>query len=36
MDNNLVFPEYYVHSMNTEGKKNIIYYIENYKKSLAR
>ena len=35
IDNNLTFPEYYVHSMNVEGKKNIISYIENYKKSLV-
>ena len=28
------FPEYYVHTMNSIGKDNIIQYIENYKKNL--
>jgi hypothetical protein len=27
------FPDYYVHSMNVVGRKNIISYVENYKKS---
>jgi len=30
--NNVKFPEYYVHSWNKVGAKNIITYIENYKK----
>lgn len=32
MDNNLKLPEYYVHSMNPAGARNIISYLENYKK----
>lgn len=31
-DNNLKFPEYYIHSMNPTGVNNIRTYIENYKK----
>jgi len=31
-DNGIKYPEYYVHSMNPTGTKNIISYIENYKK----
>jgi hypothetical protein len=31
-DNNIKFPEYYVHSWNKIGSDNIINYIENYKK----
>jgi hypothetical protein len=34
MKNNLKFPDYYIHSMNTVGKENIISYIENYKKHV--
>ena len=34
MDNNIDPPEYLVHSMNPEGKKNIIFLIENYKRFL--
>lgn len=33
MNNNLEFPEYQVHSMNSIGGKNIRSYIESYKKS---
>ncbi len=31
--NNLSIPDYYVHSHNDNGKKNIISYLESYKKS---
>lgn len=31
-DNNIKFPDYFVHSMNPTGKQNITTYIENYKK----
>ena len=31
-DNNIKFPEYYIHSMNVVGSNNIKSYIENYKK----
>jgi hypothetical protein len=31
-DNNIKFPEYFVHSMNSVGAENITSYIENYKK----
>jgi hypothetical protein len=31
--NNLKFPTYFVHSMNSVGTENIISYIENYKKN---
>jgi hypothetical protein len=34
LDNNVKFPEYYVHSWNPTGKQNIITYIENYKKHI--
>jgi hypothetical protein len=34
MDNNLVPPDYLVHSMNTAGATNIKYLIENYKRFL--
>jgi len=30
MDNNLELPEYYAHSMNTVGRRNIIGYLDNY------
>lgn len=33
-DHGIKFPDYYVHSMNTTGKRNIITYIENYKKHV--
>jgi len=33
LDNNLNFPEYYVHSFNPIGKENIISYIENFKRT---
>jgi hypothetical protein len=36
MKNNAVLPEYYVHSMNSIGKRNIISYLESYKKSLIK
>lgn len=36
MDNNLDVPEYRVHSMNQTGKRNIIYYLENYKRYRLR
>lgn len=32
MDNDVDVPEYYVHSMNNTGKRNIVSYIENYKR----
>lgn len=32
MDNNLKLPDYFVHSMNPAGAKNITSYLENYKK----
>jgi hypothetical protein len=32
MDNNLKLPEFYVHSMNPVGKKNIIEILNNFKK----
>ena len=35
MDRGETFPEYYVHTMNPIGKKNIISLIESYKKSLT-
>lgn len=31
-DNNVKFPEYYVHTMNPVGAENIIGYIKNYKR----
>lgn len=31
-ENNLPLPEYYVHSMNTIGRKNIVSWLENFKK----
>ena len=31
-ENNLALPEYYVHSMNTIGRKNIVTWLENFKK----
>lgn len=34
LDNNLKFPEYYIHSMNPTGRENIRTYIENYKKNI--
>ena len=36
MDNNLKLPEYFVHSMNPAGAKNITSYLENYKKHEQR
>ena len=33
-DNNLKFPEYFIHSMNPTGSDNIRTYIENYKKHI--
>jgi len=36
MDNKIKFPEYLVHSQNTVGRENIIYYIENYKKHVEK
>jgi len=33
-DNNVKFPEYYIHSMNPDGKININSYIHNYKKHI--
>jgi hypothetical protein len=33
-DNNLKFPEYYIHSMNPTGANNIGTYIENYRKHV--
>ncbi len=35
LENNLSIPEYYVHSANPVGKKNIEMYLENFKKHLA-
>ncbi len=32
MDNNLELPEYYAHSMNTVGRRNILGYLDNYVK----
>lgn len=32
IDNNKKLPEYYVHSMNPVGKRNIIEYLENFRK----
>ena len=32
MDNNLELPEYYAHSINTVGRRNIIGYLDNYVK----
>jgi len=32
MDNNLVLPDYFSHSMNTVGRRNIIGYLDNYVK----
>ena len=32
MDNELELPEYYSHSMNTVGRRNILGYLDNYKK----
>ena len=32
IDNNIKLPDYYVHSMNPVGNKNIRSYLENYKK----
>lgn len=34
MDNDIEFPEYFVHSMNTVGGDNIMNYISNYKKHI--
>jgi len=34
LENNIKFPNYYVHSMNNIGRINIIKYIENYKKHI--
>jgi hypothetical protein len=31
-ENNLPLPEYFVHSMNTIGRKNIVSWLENFKK----
>jgi hypothetical protein len=36
MNKGLDIPEYYVHSMNSIGKRNIISYLESYKKSLIK
>jgi len=36
MNNNYKLPEYYVHSMNVVGKRNIISYLENYKKNCEK
>ena len=36
MDKNLPFPNYRVHSMNGVGRRNIMYYIENYKRYRLR
>jgi hypothetical protein len=33
-DNELKFPDYYIHSMNPTGRDNIKAYIENYKKHV--
>lgn len=33
LDNNLEFPDYFVHSYNSVGSKNIISYIENFKRT---
>jgi hypothetical protein len=35
-DNDIYPPKYFVHSMNEIGKKNIISYIESYKKSSLK
>ena len=35
LENNLSIPEYYVHSANPVGKKNIEMYLENFKKHLV-
>ncbi len=34
MDNDLPLPEYYAHSMNTVGRRNILGYLDNYVKFL--
>lgn len=36
INNNLAFPDYVCHSMNPIGKKNIEFYIENFKKSYEQ
>jgi len=35
LENNLTIPDYYVHSANPVGKKNIEGFLENAKKHLA-